>query len=152
MLKELVVPLLEMGVIVKKCLLWWEAFCFDPTEIERQVKIWLEKSLKVWGNSWYSPGRWSTLDMQMCPLMSRWHEFTHSADSVLQELGKQYIVPPFKVFTMGKRQGNHPSIAVWQGLWERWMWAGPGEAERQASEPKLDIFLKEMVCELSLKG
>lgn len=48
MSKELVVPLLEMGVVVKECPVWWEEkLGFDHTEIERKVEICMERFFKV---------------------------------------------------------------------------------------------------------
>lgn len=39
MLKEMVISLLEMGVVVKECPFWWEEkFCFDHIETERQME------------------------------------------------------------------------------------------------------------------
>lgn len=48
MSKELVVLLLEMGVVVKECPVWWEEkLGFDHTETERKVEICMERFLKV---------------------------------------------------------------------------------------------------------
>lgn len=46
------------GVAVKEHPAWREEkFCLDHIEIERQVEIWVGRSLKMLGNTWCSQGR-----------------------------------------------------------------------------------------------
>lgn len=117
--------------------------------MERQVEIWGERSLKVLGSTWCGPGKRSTLAVQVGTHVSESHELTHSARSVLQELGRQQHNLPFKVFRFGERQGNQQSCVLWAGLLKE-MCSGRALGEQgPAAKPKQEIFLKEMAHELN---
>lgn len=77
--------------------------------------------------------------------MSESHELTHSARSVLQELGRQQHNLPFKVFRFGERLVS----LLWAGLLKE-MCSGRALGEQgPAAKPKQEIFLKEMAHELN---